>query len=362
MCVGMAACPAVFDVAVVGGGMSGLSAAAHLARHSARQQSQQPALNWVVLEANALRFGGRMLSTAHGVDLGPAWIWPHYGQRHVAELVASTGAETFYQPDDRSAMRVVGGTAELASRLAASLPGERLKLDWPVRSLTLDDAAGVVEVRSGDEKVVHARRVIVAIPPRLAHLKVEFSPPLSPEKVKAMEASRTWMAGVTKVVLRYPSRFWPLGPASNAGLRRGPGRPAFQVYDGTGDKEAGGAALTFFCVADDDSKDDAQLGDQVAKQLGEYWSSGGLDASSVESLGRPLGVEVQRWPKEKWIADDPNPTFVHPHPEPVRELARPEWQGRLLFAGTETDQSSPGVIEGAIGAGVRAAEDALRGL
>ena len=31
-------------------------------------------------------------------------------------------------------------------------------------------------------------------------------------------------------------------------------------------------------------------------------------------------------------------------------LGRAEWGGRLLFAGTESDQSSPGVIEGAIGA------------
>ena len=359
------ACPAVFDVAVVGGGMSGLSAAAHLARHAGARQASAP-LTWVVLEANPGRFGGRMLSTSHGVDLGPAWIWPHYGQRHVAELVASTGVETFYQPDDRSAMRVVGGTAEMASRLARSLPSAQLRLDWPVRGLRLDEAAGVVEVQcaSRPSDVVHAKKVIVAVPPRLAHLKVDFSPALSPEKQKAMAASRTWMAGVTKVVLRYPSRFWPLGPASNAGLRRGPGRPAFQVYDGTGD-DAGGAALTFFCVASDASPpsgedEDAALASQVAKQLGEYWTGGGLDPKAAAALATPIGVEVQRWPREPWISDDPAPALVHPHPEPVRELARAEWQGRLLFAGTETDQSSPGVIEGAIGAGIRAAEEALK--
>ena len=33
-----------------------------------------------------------------------------------------------------------------------------------------------------------------------------------------------------------------------------------------------------------------------------------------------------------------------------------EWSGRLLFAGTETDESSPGVMEGAIGSALRSVE------
>ena len=61
-------------------------------------------------------------------------------------------------------------------------------------------------------------------------------------------------------------------------------------------------------------------------------------------------MTVQRWPRERHISDERQPRTIHPHPCPVPALGRAEWGGRLLFAGTESDQSSPGVIEGAIGA------------
>jgi len=64
---------------------------------------------------------------------------------------------------------------------------------------------------------------------------------------------------------------------------------------------------------------------------------------------------VQRWPRESFIADDTAPTTIHPHPYPVRALGTPAWHGQLLFASTEADQGSPGVMEGAIGAGHAAA-------
>jgi len=57
-------------------------------------------------------------------------------------------------------------------------------------------------------------------------------------------------AGVTKVALRFEERFWPLGQMSNTGLRGGPNRPAFQLYDSGDASDKGGAALTFFTVAE----------------------------------------------------------------------------------------------------------------
>jgi len=71
---------------------------------------------------------------------------------------------------------------------------------------------------------------------------------------------------VTKVALAFPTRFWPLGPASSMGLNNG---PAFQVYDGGGSSSSDDASatttnkkpapgvLTFFALAtgvDDDQE------------------------------------------------------------------------------------------------------------
>ena len=73
-----------------------------------------------------------------------------------------------------------------------------------------------------------------------------------------------------------------------------------------------------------------------------------------------IQVAVQRWPREAFIADDTAPSKIHPHPYPVRALGAPAWNGQLLFASTEADQDSPGVMEGAIGAGHAAALQAKK--
>lgn len=66
---------------------------------------------------------------------------------------------------------------------------------------------------------------------------------------------------------------------------------------------------------------------------------------------------VKRWPHEQYISDDMNPIDITPHPQPIAELAKSEWEGTLLFAGTETDQRSPGVMEGAVGAASRVTKE-----
>jgi monoamine oxidase len=76
----------------------------------------------------------------------------------------------------------------------------------------------------------------------------------------------------------------------------------------------------------------------------------GVPAELVEHLRSSKGAaQVMHWPREPHLSDEPAPADIHPHPQPVRQLAAPQWGGKLLFAGTETDQASPGVIEGAIG-------------
>ena len=62
-------------------------------------------------------------------------------------------------------------------------------------------------------------------------------------------------------------------------------------------------------------------------------------------------VAVQRWPRAPFVADDLSPETIYPHPHPARALGAPAWGGQLLFASSEADQESPGVMEGAIGAG-----------
>jgi len=257
--------------------------------------------------------------------------------------------------------------------------------------------------------VLARKCVVLTCAPRLLTELVTFDPPLPPDKWRAMEESRTWMAGVTKVALTFPERFWPLR-ASNTGL---PGQPAFQVYDSGGSaSETSPGSLTFFALAPPPPTpstpspppspppspgEDVALAAACAQQLAAVWERAGLRSEAARlrrafedldnsaataaaaavtgaKLGALLGgrstrappppaaapaaelsVAVQRWPLEPFVAGrDTAPTAVHPHPHVVRALGAPAWGGRVLFAGTESDQESPGVMEGAVGAAKRA--------
>ncbi|MFB6107578.1 MAG: flavin monoamine oxidase family protein [Haloplanus sp.] len=89
------------EVAVVGGGLAGLTAARRLARNE---------VTVAVLEARD-RVGGRTLSrdlAGETIDLGAQWIGP--GQRHVHALVEEFGVETFPQYTAGESAFRAGGT------------------------------------------------------------------------------------------------------------------------------------------------------------------------------------------------------------------------------------------------------------
>jgi monoamine oxidase len=360
----------VYDVAVVGGGLSGLCVARGLAARG---------ISYALLEASAERLGGRLRNTAGGIDLGAAWVWPAHGQHRVAALLEELGVGTFPQPgNDAGNTRVVGGTAALVDGIVRGLEPDRLMLGWRLESARLADDDGVVVLTSSSiintdadaqaqPRQIFARYVVMAAPPRkLSDGSVQFSPALPAPRIQAMRRARTWMAGVTKVVVHFPEPFWRrVGGGhdiANMGLSSG---PAFQVYDASSFEDSV-VALTFFALApaelssaaDEDHADQA-LAEACCGQLAAAWRRYRVPAAFSDALikgcrdAATAHVVAQRWPKAQHISDEEQPTTIHPHPRPVAALAQAEWSGRLHFAGTESDQRSPGVIEGAIGSAHR---------
>ena len=210
-----------------------------------------------------------------------------------------------------------------------------------------------MQTASGD--VYHARQVVLAVPPRLLSETVSFDPPLSQAKQVAMAKSRTWMAGVTKVALVYEQRFWE----SSRSISLGDG-PAFQVYDSS-TPDGTLHALTFFVhVPPNDTvaqEDDAALARQVAQQLHSSRHYNQFHPQAAAAALSYTDHYVHRWPHEIYLDRDKCPDYIHGHPDPIPALAQSEWAGRLVFAGTETDQHAPGVMEGAIGAAHRAVQE-----
>lgn len=364
----------VYDVAVVGGGLSGLCVARGLAARG---------ISYVLLEASPERLGGRLRNTAGGIDLGAAWVWPAHGQHRVAALLEELGIGTFPQPgNDAGNTRVVGGTAALVDGIVRGLEPARLMLGWRLESARLADDNGVVVLMSSSivnidadadadaqaqPRQFFARYVVMAAPPRkLSDGSVQFSPALPAPRIQAMRQARTWMAGVTKVVVHFSEPFWRrVGVGhdiANMGLSSG---PAFQVYDASSFEDSV-VALTFFALApaelssaaDEDHAEQA-LAEACCGQLAAAWRRYRVPAAFSDALTKgcrdtaTARVVAQRWPKAQHISDEEHPTTIHPHPRPVAALAQVEWSGRLHFAGTESDQRSPGVIEGAIGSAHR---------
>lgn len=382
----------VLDVLIIGGGLSGVMLAHQIqnqiaaSRTSTAGSSSLPSPSWKLLEARSV-LGGRLVNDNMGnqIDLGGAWIWPHH-QPYVKRLVKDLPSiKTFPQPDDPSSTRIDGGAVELIHQLSKDLPSDNIVLQTPVKKLRWidnnhddDDDDEVCQEPKNDNKrnkiieiqtvdgskrddddsnddndgTYFAKRVVIAVPPRLISEYIQFDPPLSDAKRHAMATSDTWMAGVTKVALVYPTKFWDES-VSNMGLPSHMG-PAFQVYDSS-TEDGSVSALTFFTLVPYNSPaatDDKILGDMVAKQMGNVWNYF-RKSQLVDKVSTYSTVHVQRWPNEKYISENNRPKRINPHPSPIRALSTNEWDNQLLFAGSESDTKSPGVMEGAIGSAMR---------
>jgi monoamine oxidase len=350
----------VFDVIIVGGGLSGLYAGYRLS-------SQTPIRKWKLLEASD-RLGGRLVNASPtvNIDMGGAWIWPDH-QPRMRALVSELGLSTFPQPGDPSSTRIEGGAVAIIDRLSQHIHEssilerkehfQRIELNSPITSCqkVQDGDGSLVQLTTSSGVQYFARQVIFAVPPKLALDKIEFCHPISRRKQMAMSTCRTWMAGVTKVALVYPDRFWDADSSDFYGLGSFEG-PAFQVYDGS-TKDGSVPALTFFAFVPPGDlqaqRDDAVLAKQISSQISQFWEYRGN--SKYSKLARSHSSHfVYRWPTMPFISDTDRPDQVDPHPMPSHALSEPEWDGRLLFAGTEADRQSPGVMEGALGAAERA--------
>ena len=338
------------DVVVIGAGISGLAAADALLATGRTVR---------VLEARD-RVGGR-LAAVGGLDLGATWFWP--GETRVAALAARLGLDVFEQhlagnaryqdasgeqeidgnPIDVRSFRVTGGTASLATALAASLPDGVLSLESPVTAI--EQAAGPQggwTVTTRQERV-HAEHVVLAVPPALTE-RIAFDPPL-PEPVASL-ARRTpvWMGAMTKVVAAYDEPFWRhRGRSGSAISHRGPLR---EIHDMSG---PGGTPAALFGFAPPTapgapSVTEADVVDQLAALFGPEAAS-------------PTAVHVHDWRAETWTSppgvEQLGDYSLFGHSAYLSPLAR----GRLHWATTETATEFAGHVEGALQAAERAVTD-----
>lgn len=225
------------QVAIIGGGLSGL--------YAAKLLEERGIQDYVLLEARET-LGGRILSIPRGrdaddagaeaaigrFDLGATWLWPDL-QPALGRLIDELGLATFEQHEsgdmlvERSRMhmpsrvdgyrsapaswRVAGGMEALIEALRDRLTADRLVCGCHVKRLMQLGDEGV-EVQADDmlgrPVVYRVEQVLLAVPPRLAVHSIDFVPALPDALVQQWTSCATWMAPHAKYVAVYEKPFW----------------------------------------------------------------------------------------------------------------------------------------------------------
>ncbi len=358
------------SVLIVGGGIAGLTVARLLRRAG---------IGFRLLEARD-RPGGRILSvdaagvaSADGFDLGPSWFWPG-AQPAIAGLIEELRIPVFPQysegdglfqwsprepaqrfpgaSDAWPSMRVAGGVGAVISALAAELPAGSVRFDARVTGISMDGNAIAVTWANGDGREEHVRApyVILAVPPRLLQATVAFHPALEPQIARRWRDTPTWMAPHAKAVFVYNRPFWR--EAGFSGAVRSSIGPMSEVHDAT--TASGQAALFGFVGVPAGHRQAAGDEAVIAACVRQLASLFGADAA------QPVATLYKDWATDPLTAtaDDRTPGD---HPEPGRRpWVGPEWDGRLLLAGSETSPNEPGYLAGAVTAATMTVEGLLR--
>ncbi|CAM3670846.1 flavin monoamine oxidase family protein [Roseateles saccharophilus] len=366
----------MLDVAIIGGGVCGLALAHSL---------QARGLDWALYEGRD-RLGGRVLTVrgenGAALDLGATWFWPAT-QPAITQLVADLGLPTLAQPDDGrvlllddatrppeahgydaatgrvaagqapepgslhgGARRLAGGMQALVDALAARLPAERLHFGHRLRRLQDLEPAVALRLDAGPPAGLElkARRVVLALPPRLALEQVELSPPLPAAVQAAMRLTPTWMAHAAKAAVPCREALWRTqGLSGDAWVTHAQAVLA-EVYD-AGDTAS--AALAGFVALPAEQRPAFErsmpllLHSQLAMLFG--------------SDLQPLGAHWRDWARDELCCSrldrEEDGRGRHPGqggPEQGALLREPLWDGRLWLGGSETARLAAGYLEGAL--------------
>jgi len=355
----------MYDVAIVGAGLSGLALAEML---------EAQGLSVLVVEARE-RLGGRILTETDSngglaVDPGATWFWPHR-QPLVAALTKRLEIPSFPQRDEGinlsltdpergpeqappspihgEAHRLPGGMEQLTKALAAQLSQTEMRLGHVVQAV-FDEGTHVriawCSYNGGGEAM--ARCCVLALPPRLV-ASLTFSPSLDQATVSALQQTQTWMATCAKAGVACTSAVW-----RKAGLSGS----AFVSHEQ--------AVLAETWDACDVTGDHAGLGGflSLSADLRHVFTEGlpMLIASQLTQLYGPeletQGQYYRDWASEAFTCSASDLAHTPDNHPPVADslLRNAHWGERLYFSGAETSARAPGYLEGALDSAHRVAQ------
>ncbi|MGX5914792.1 flavin monoamine oxidase family protein [Aliidiomarina sp. Khilg15.8] len=340
-------------IAIIGGGLSGLYAAYLLEQKGIR--------DYVLLEARDVR-GGRIESVAAGFDLGPSWFWPDM-QPQLDALIRELDLTRFEQfetgdmvvertptePPMRmqgyvnspSSTRLEGGMGRLIEALYQRLDKRCIVMGHTVHSAHVTDAG--VELTSTDAQGEHAhwqaQQVLLALPPRLAVNRIEFSPALPEVLARQWQATPTWMAPHAKYIAVYETPFWRgQGLSGEARSARG---PLNEIHDASV-PDGYGALFGFFGIP-------AHLRKTLPQTELMTHCRGQLARLFGPEAATPVKEFIKDWALESYTTTTADLQSAGHHvPAPEAKVLSGPWQGCLTGIGSEWSRQFPGYLAGAI--------------
>jgi monoamine oxidase len=263
-------------------------------------------------------------------DAGVRTAWQSY-LAHLA-MVKGHGVERFWT--DTEVFRCKGGNQQLARRLAATLPKDRVLLRTPVRAVQVHESS--VRVTLADGRVLEAEDVVLSAPPSVWS-RIAFDPLLPPGLGIQMNSN-------VKFLMALRDQFWRRGKVAPDLLSDG---PISQTWHGTDGQPGAGAAMVAFS------------GGIAAEQTRE-WSATERNErylAELEKVSRGIRARFVRarydWPGDPWV----RASYSFPSPGQITAFGPTfvEGLGRLPFACEHTSFAFPGYMEGALNSGARVA-------
>lgn len=360
----------MFEIAIVGGGLSGLSLARRLNKENA---------DFHIFEARN-RLGGRILSATNPhsgltADLGPAWFWPDI-QPNVVALVKELNLEEFPQYDEGKVMhladadkspdvlsadpvhngarRLDGGMAHLIDAVCEQIPRDRIHLEYRLTKLR-DEGEFISLTFEADNRAVEisAQTVVLAVPPRLIEEQLEFFPPLNEATREAMYEAGTWMASEAKVVIGYVRPYWREKKQSGSAFVTHEQATLAEIFDAC-DKAGSKAALAGFVALSPARRREFAAGLPML-----------MDNQMTQLFGPELQAQDQQY--QNW-ADEPYTCAKRDLEAPRTSsqagmanplLQRTLWTDKLYLGASETAAKGAGYLEGALNASARIAADII---
>ena len=261
------------------------------------------------------------------------------------EQNAGTFERNFNTRGGAQESRFVGGSQLITLRMAQLLGKKRVLLKHPVKRI--DQRRHGVTVETKHHLRVHARRVIVATPPRLAG-RIRYLPALPDDRVQLTKG--TPQGTLIKVAAVYERPFW-----RDAGLT-GTVVSTDGYVNATFDDspESGSPGVVFGFIGGDNARNFSRLApaDRRSAVLNQYVQFFGPQAANA------IDYVETNWSTEKWTrgcpVGIPGLGVLTAHGPALRKPV-----GKIHWAGTETSGYWNGYMDGAVRSGERAAAEVL---